>query len=67
LIAHEFFQPLRLVHLQTIVFFPTAVKRLHRDRGFFAGLWSGFSVRDEDFDLPQHRYDLLWLVPLNGA
>jgi DNA-binding NarL/FixJ family response regulator len=24
------------------------------------------SVRDTDFNLPQHRYDLLWLVPLDG-
>jgi hypothetical protein len=35
------------------------------DLGFLAGLWGGLSVRDADFDLPQHRYDLLWLVPLD--
>jgi hypothetical protein len=28
-------------------------------------LWGGFSVRDADFNLPQHRHDLLWLVPLD--
>jgi hypothetical protein len=31
-----------------------------------AGLWGGFSVRDADFNLPQHRHDLLWFVPLHG-
>jgi hypothetical protein len=31
----------------------------------FTGLWGGFSVRDADFNLPQHRHDLLWLVPLD--
>src|SRR6266849_5916256 len=55
----------RLVHLQTAVLFPPAVEGLHRDLGFFTGLWGGFSVRDAHFDLPQHRYDLLWLVPLD--
>jgi hypothetical protein len=62
----QFFQPLRLVHLQTAVFLAPAVKRLHCDGGFFAGLWGGFSIRDADFNLPQHRYDLLWFVPLDG-
>jgi len=28
-------------------------------------LWGGFSVRDAYFDLPQHRHDLLWFVPLD--
>jgi hypothetical protein len=28
-------------------------------------LWGGFSVRDADFNLPQHRHDLLWFVPLD--
>ncbi len=40
--------------------------RLHGDLGFLAGLWGGFFVRDADFNLPQHRHDLLWLVPLDG-
>jgi hypothetical protein len=43
---------------------PPAVKRLHRDCGFFAGLWGGSYVSDADFNLSQHRHDLLWLVPL---
>src|SRR5208337_4338103 len=59
-------QSLGLVHLQAAVFLPPAVKRLDGDRGFFAGLWGGFSVRDADFNLPQHRHDLLWFVPLHG-
>jgi hypothetical protein len=29
-------------------------------------MWGGFSIRDADFNLPQHRYDLLWFVPLDG-
>src|ERR1022692_3898132 len=61
----QFFQSLRLVHLQTAVFLPPAVERLHGDLGFLAGLWGGFSVRDAHFNLPQHRHDLLWLVPLD--
>ena len=35
------------------------------DRGFFAGLWGGLSVGDADFNLPQHRHDLLGFVPLD--
>jgi hypothetical protein len=35
------------------------------DLGFLAGLWGGFSVRDADLNLPQHRHDLLWFVPLD--
>src|SRR5208337_2506328 len=62
----QFLQSLGLVHLQAAVFLPPAVKRLDGDRGFFAGLWGGFSVRDADFNLPQHRHDLLWFVPLHG-
>src|SRR5271156_456113 len=62
----QFLQPLRLVHLQPAVFLSPAVERLHGDGGLFAGLWSGFSVRDADFNLPQHRHDLLWFVPLDG-
>src|SRR5208337_4048789 len=45
----QFLQSLGLVHLQAAVFLPPAVKRLDGDRGFFAGLWGGFSVRDADF------------------
>jgi hypothetical protein len=30
---------------------------LSDDLGFLAGLWGGFSVRDADFNLPQHRHD----------
>jgi hypothetical protein len=61
----QFFQPIRLVHLQPAVLLPPAVEHLHCDLGFLAGLWGGFSVRDAYFDLPQHRHDLLWLVPLD--
>jgi hypothetical protein len=38
------------VPLQSAVFLPPAVERLHRDLGFLAGLWGGFSVGDADFD-----------------
>src|SRR5208282_6001777 len=55
----------RLVHLQTAVFLATPVERLHRDLGFLARLWGGFSVRDAYFNLPQHRHNLLGLVPLH--
>jgi hypothetical protein len=51
-------------HLGTVVFLPAAVERLHGDPGFFADLWSGFFVRDGHFNLPQHRHDSLWFVPL---
>src|SRR6202140_1144082 len=61
----QFLHPLCLVHLQTAVFLPPAVERLDGDLGFLAGLWGGLSVRDAYFNLPQHRYDLLWLVPLD--
>ena len=61
----QFLQSLRLVHLQPAVLLSPAVERLHCDLGFFAGLWGGFSVRDAYFDLPQHRHDLLWFVPLD--
>ena len=61
----QFLHPLCLVHLQTAVFLPPAVERLDGDLGFFAGLGGGFSVCDADFNLPQHRHDLLWLVPLD--
>jgi hypothetical protein len=61
----QFFHPLRLVHLQTAVFFPPAVERLDGDLGFFAGLGSGFSDCDADFNLSQHRHELLWLLPLD--
>ena len=53
-------------HLGTVVFLPAAVERLAADRGFFAGLWDRFFVRDAHFNLPQHRRDLFWLVPLDG-
>src|ERR1700675_3434211 len=61
----QFLHPLCLVHLQTAVFLPPAVERLDGDLGFLADLWGGLSVRDAYFNLPQHRYDLLWLVPLD--
>ena len=61
----QFLQSLRLVHLQPAVLLSPAVERLHCDLGFLAGLWGGFSVRDAYFDLPQHRHDLLWFVPLD--
>ena len=51
-------------HLGTVVFLPAAVERLAADRGFFAGLWDRFFVRDAHFNLPQHRHDLFWFVPL---
>ena len=51
-------------HLGTVVFLPAAVERLAADRGFFRGLWDRFFVRDAHFNLPQHRHDLLWFVPL---
>ena len=44
---------------------PPAEVRLRCDGGFVAGLWGGFSARDAYFNLPQHRHDLLWLVPLD--
>src|SRR3974390_1735194 len=62
----QFFEPLRLLHFQTAVFVAPAVERLHCDGRLFAGLWGGLSVGDADFNLPQHRHDLLWLVPLDG-
>ena len=62
----KFFEPHRLVHFQTAVFLALAVERLHRDLCFLAGLWGGFSVRDADFNLSQHRHHLLWRVPLDG-
>src|ERR1700688_1800543 len=61
----QLLHPLWLFHLQTAVFLPPAVERLDGDLGFLAGLWGGLSVRDAYFNLPQHRYDLLWLVPLD--
>jgi hypothetical protein len=51
--------------VSTVWLITGAVERLDGDLGFLAGLWGGLSVRDADFDLPQHRYDLLWLVPLD--
>src|SRR5713101_2750534 len=51
-------------HLGTVVFLPAAVERLAADRGVFRGLWDRFFVRDAHFNLPQHRHDLLWFVPL---
>ena len=54
-----------MVELQTAVFLPPAIERLHRDLCFLARLWRGFSVGDADFNLTQHRHDLLWLVPLD--
>jgi hypothetical protein len=50
---------------QTAAFFPSAVEGRDCDLAFFAGLWSGFSVCDADFNLSQHRHELLWLVPLD--
>ena len=40
----QFFQPLRLVHLQPAVFLAPAVEGLHREGGFLASLWGGLSV-----------------------
>src|SRR5260370_831300 len=53
------------ISLEPAVFLPPAVERLHCNLSFLAGLWGGFSVRDGGFDLPQHRHDLLWFVPLD--
>ncbi len=57
-------RPVVDAHLGTVAFLPAAVERLDTDRGFFTGLWDRFFVRDAHFNLPQHRHDLLWFVPL---
>src|SRR6516165_5055158 len=61
----QFLESFGLIHLQTAVLFPPAVEVLHRDLGFFTGLWGGFPVRNPDFNLSQHRHDLLGLVSLD--
>ena len=61
----QFFESLGLIQLQSAKLSSPAVVGLPGDLGIPARLWGGLSVRDFQFNLPQHRYDLLRLLFLH--